>query len=126
LAKVGGSQPPVSTHKGTGFVKFKTKEPAAQLLELSRKVEEHLDEERRNHRLKKDVKKSVISSLTLLQNEIELNGRRLIVKSSVSKDEAGVLKEKQTDEMKRKKEAEDKRNLGMAKEGLLNEVLWIH
>jgi hypothetical protein len=95
-------------------------------LELSRKVEEHLDEERRNHRLKKDVKKSVISSLTLLQNEIELNGRRLIVKSSVSKDEAGVLKEKQTDEMKRKKEAEDKRNLGMAKEGLLNEVLWIH
>lgn len=90
-----GGEKPKSVHKGTGFVKFKTKAPAAQLLELSKKVEEHLDEERRNARLKKSVKKSLISSLTLLQNEIELNGRRLIVKSSVTKDEAGVLREKQ-------------------------------
>lgn len=88
------SSPTQPSHKGTGFVKFKTKPPAAQLLELSKKVEEHLDEERRNSRLKKDVKKSLVSSLTLLQNEIELNGRRLIVKSSVSKDEANVLREK--------------------------------
>jgi hypothetical protein len=61
-----GGEKQKSMHKGTGFVKFKTKAPAASLLELSRKVEEHLDEERRNSRLKKTVKKSLISSLTLL------------------------------------------------------------
>jgi hypothetical protein len=45
----------------------------------------------------------VVSSLTLLKNEIELGGRRLIVKPSVSKDEAGVLREKAKGEELRKK-----------------------
>jgi len=61
-----------------------------------------------------------------LKNEIELGGRRLIVKESVSKSEAGVLKEKQKTEEVRKKQEQDKRNLDMAKEGLLNETNWIH
>jgi len=85
-------------------VKFRTKEAAAQLLELSRKVEEQMDEERKNARLKKNTKQDLVSSLSLLKNEIELGGRRLIVKESVSKDEAGVLKEKQKAEDVRKKQ----------------------
>ena len=95
-------------------------------MELSKKVEGQLDEERRNSRLKKQNKESLVSSLSLLKNEIELDGRRLIVKSSVSREEAGVLKENQKAEEARKKELDDKRNLGMAKEGLLNEENWIH
>lgn len=39
-------------HRGTGFVQFKNREAAVQLLELSKKVEEHLDKERKNFRLK--------------------------------------------------------------------------
>lgn len=50
----------------------------------------------------------------------------MIVKSSVSKDEAGVIKEKSKAEDRKKKEEEDKRNLGMSKEGLLNESNWIN
>ena len=64
------------------------------MLELSKKVEEQMDEERKNSRLKKTTQASLVSSLSLLKNEIELDGRRLIVKESVSREEAGVLKEK--------------------------------
>ena len=53
-----------------------------------------MDEERKNSRLKKTTQASLVSSLSLLKNEIELDGRRLIVKESVSREEAGVLKEK--------------------------------
>jgi len=113
-------------HKGTGFVRFKTQEATDQLLNLSNKVENYLDEERKNARLNRSTQENVVSSLTLLQNEIELNGRRLIVKSSVTKDEAGVMKEQRKAEDRRKKEEADKRNLGMSKEGLLNETNWIN
>ena len=125
FAPIEGSQPK-PLHKGTGFVQFKTQESTDQLLSLSEKEESHLDEERKNTRLKKTTQDTVVSSLTMLQNEIELGGRRLIVKSSVSKYEAGVIKEKQKAEDRRKKEEQDKRNLGMAKEGLLNESNWIN
>jgi RNA recognition motif-containing protein len=83
----------VASHKGTGFVRFKKEETASQLLELSRKVEEQLDEERKNSRLQQKSKSELVSSLSLLKNEIELNGRRLIVKESVSKQEAKKIKE---------------------------------
>ena len=54
-----------------------------------------MDEERRNSRLN-NVRKAqdLVTSLSLLKNEIELNGRRLIVKESVSRDEAGGMKER--------------------------------
>jgi RNA recognition motif-containing protein len=55
-----------------------------------------------------------------------LDGRRLIVKPKLSKDEAGKLSENKTLEQKKAKLLEDKRNLRMAKEGLLNEEAWIH
>ena len=40
-----------SQNKGTGFVQFKTQDAADQLIALSSKVEESMDEERRNARL---------------------------------------------------------------------------
>lgn len=113
-------------HKGTGFVRFKDDKSAVELLELSKKVEETMDSERKSDRLKQPVKESVISSLSLLKNEIELDGRRLIVKPSLSKSDAGEVREKQKAEEVIKKKEEDKRNLNMAKEGLLSEENWIH
>lgn len=44
----------------------------------------------------------------------------------MTREQAGVLKETQKAEEARKKDLEDKRNLGMAKEGILNEASWIH
>lgn len=48
------------------------------------------------------------------------------MKEQVSKAEASHMRENQKKEEQRKKQEEDKRNLGMAKEGLLNEANWIH
>lgn len=64
--------------------------------------------------------------MSLIKNEIELDGRRLIVKPKLSKDEAGKISENKTAEQKKAKLLEDKRNIRMAKEGLLNEEAWIH
>lgn len=41
----------LDVHKGSGFVKFKNRADAMQLLELSKNVESHLDKERKTHRL---------------------------------------------------------------------------
>lgn len=113
-------------HKGTGFVRFKNESSAVQLLELSQQVEGTMDKERKANRLQQNQKESVISSLSLLKNEIELDGRRLIVKPKVSKEDADNIKEKQKSEEIMKKKQEDNRNLQMAKEGLLCEENWIH
>ena len=52
-----------------------------------------MDEERRNARLNnKRNADAIVSSLTLIKNEIELDGRRLIVKPSITKEKAGDLK----------------------------------
>ena len=53
-----------------------------------------MDSERKASRLKKKQNEDLVSSLSLLKNEIELDGRRLIIKESVTKQEAGVFKEK--------------------------------
>ena len=62
----------------------------------------------------------------MIKNEVELDGRRLIIKPAISKDKAGQLKQEAALDLKQKKAEEDKRNLKMAKEGLLNEENWIH
>lgn len=86
-----------------------------------------MDDERRNSRLNnKRKQQELVSSLTLIKNEIELDGRRLIVKPAISKEKASDLKKQQTLDIKAKKQEEDKRNIKMAKEGLLNEESWIH
>ena len=131
LCKVPGSQKNEVTgeeaNKGTGFVQFKTQEGAHQLIDLSEKVEKEMDDERRNSRLKNVRKQeALVSSLSLIKNEMELDGRRLIVKPSISKEKADNIKTQQTLDMKEKRVEEDKRNLNMAKEGLLNEDNWIH
>jgi RNA recognition motif-containing protein len=48
------------------------------------------------------------------------------VKPSITKEKAVDLKKQQTLDIAHKKEEEDKRNLNMAKEGLLMEENWIH
>lgn len=86
-----------------------------------------MDDERRNSRLNnKRQQQELVSSLTLIKNEIELDGRRLIVKPAITKDKASDLKKQQALDIKTKKQEEDKRNIKMAKEGLLNEENWIH
>lgn len=50
-----GQQGKSETHKGSGFVKFADAEHAQHLLELSQKIEEKLDEERK--KMKADSKK---------------------------------------------------------------------
>ena len=78
----------VAPHKGTGFVKFTSKDEADQLVQLSAKVENQMDEERKNARLKKASQDSLVNSLSILKNEIELDGRRLVIKPSVTKAQA--------------------------------------
>lgn len=64
--------------------------------------------------------------MSLIKNEIELDGRRLIVKPAISKEKADDLKKQSVLDIKAKKVEEDKRNLKFAKDGLLNEDDWIH
>lgn len=50
----------VATHKGTGFVRFKNQEDAAQLLQLSQQMEraldaEHSDKKTKNKKQKKET-----------------------------------------------------------------------
>jgi len=47
-----------------------------------------MDEERKNARLKKASQDSLVNSLSILKNEIELDGRRLVIKPSVTKAQA--------------------------------------
>lgn len=79
-------------HKGTGFVQFKDPQVAEQVIELSSSIEQKLDEECKQNRLnakkqknKQTDNKGVISVIT---GELELNGRRLVIKEAMSKNEA--------------------------------------
>ena len=86
-----------------------------------------MDDERRNSRLlNKRKAEELVSSLSLIKSEIELDGRRLIVKPAITKEKAGDLKKQATLDIEAKKKEEDTRNIKMAKEGLLSEDNWIH
>lgn len=61
--------------------------------------------------------------ISVIQGELELNGRRLVIKEALSRDGAS---QKQEQDISMKKIKEDKRNLNYTKEGLLNEQAWIH
>ena len=50
----------------------------------------------------------------------------MIVKPGLTKDDAANVKQKQKEEQKQLKDSEDKRNINMSKEGLLNEHAWIN
>ena len=59
----------------------------------------------------------------MLKGELELKGRRLVIIRSVARGQVGDLVTSNKDAMKGK---EDRRNLYLKKEGLLNEKEWIH
>lgn len=111
-------------HKGTGFVSFRDPFSADKLIELSKQIESRLDVECKEQRLKdkkagtKDTTaaKGVTS---VIQAELELNGRRLVVMEAVGKGEENSNK---GDDKKK----QDKRNLALKREGLLNYEDWVH
>lgn len=114
------------THKGTGFVQFKDPDVAEQLIELSSSIENKLDEECKQNRLKAKKTKKVQDNkgvISVISGELELNGRRLVIKEAMSKEDAS---HKHQEDQDKKKFKEDKRNLNYTKEGLLNETAWIH
>jgi hypothetical protein len=73
------------THKGTGFVQYKDNKVADEVLALSDSIEQKLDDECRQNRLKKVKKSDSKGVLSVIQAELELNGRRLVIKEAVSK-----------------------------------------
>jgi len=117
----------LGTHKGTGFVRFKSAADAKTLLDLSLKLEQQLNQEReKKDKLSKskNTDKALLSSASLLKGELELNGRRLVVMSSVSRGRVDAVVKENKDSAKGV--GEDRRNLMLKKEGLLNEKSWIH
>ena len=116
-----------TNHKGTGFVRFTNKEDADALLQLSKNLEDQLTEEhnKRNKQSKAQNKdKALLSSTSLLKGELELGGRRLVVMPSVARTQ--VSETIQANKDSAKGVGQDRRNLALKKEGLLNETSWVH
>ena len=65
-----------------------------------------------------------MSSASLLKGELELNGRRLVVMHSVARTRVDAVVKENKEHAKG--HGEDRRNLLLKKEGLLNEKSWIH
>ena len=66
----------------------------------------------------------MLSKASLLKGELELNGRLLVVLPQVAKTRVDDVVQANKDAMKNT--GEDKRNLSLKKEGLLNEKAWVH
>jgi len=60
----------------------------------------------------------------LLKSELELNGRRLVIMKAVARTK--VAETVQLNKDIASNNVEDRRNLYLKKEGLLNEKEWIH
>lgn len=96
------------------------------MVDLSKQIEEKLDKECKEERLKnkKDNKSLASSTATkgvasVISAELELNGRRLVVLLAVARGEQATA---QSDDKKKL----DKRNLMAKREGLLNYEEWVH
>jgi RNA recognition motif-containing protein len=111
-----------AAHKGTGFVRFKTVADANTICNLSQELERRLDTEHKNR--SKDKAKDLVGTSSLLKGELELNGRRMVVLPSVARTK--VVETVQANKDLSKGVGEDRRNLALKKEGLLNEKEWIH
>ena len=88
LCRATGELDDTQTHRGTGFVRFQSKEDARTLLELSESLQTKLnDEKEKKDKLKrgKDEDKALLGSSSLLKGELELNGRLLVVLPQVAK-----------------------------------------
>lgn len=67
---------------------------------------------------------SLIGASSLLKSELELNGRRLVIMKAVARTK--VAETVATNKEIASGNVEDRRNLYLKKEGLLNEKEWIH
>ena len=115
------------SHKGTGFVQFKDPSSADQLIELSKQIEEKLDKECKDQRLKdrKEGKKPSADKgvAGVISAELELKGRRLVIMEAMARDENGApIAAKAVDDKKKM----DKRNLALKRDGLLDHETWVH
>ena len=96
-------------------------------MELSQNLEEKLTEE---HKAKdkasksKNQDKALLGQSSLLKGELELNGRRLVIMPSVARTRVGEVVQANKDQ--HKGSGQDRRNLYLKKEGLLNEENWTH
>ena len=127
LCRASGELDDTQTHRGTGFVRFENKDDAKALLDLSQNLQVKLNDERqKNDKLKrgKFEDKALLSSASLLKGELELNGRLLVVLPQVAKTRVNDVIQANKDTIKGT--GEDRRNLYLKKEGLLNEKLWVH
>ena len=127
LENADGAPEKKVNHKGTGFVRFESKEDADALLQLSQNLESQLNEERaKKDKLSKSKNhdKALLGQASLLKGELELNGRRLVVMPSVARGKVDDVVKANKDAMKGV--GQDRRNLYLKKEGLLNETSWIH
>ena len=68
--------------------------------------------------------KALLGASSLLKGELELNGRRLVIMPSVARSKVGAVVQANKDAMKGA--GQDRRNLNLKKEGLLNEANWVH
>lgn len=66
----------------------------------------------------------MLGSSSLLKGELELNGRRLVIMPSVARTRVEEVVKANKD--RDKGTGMDRRNLGLKKEGLLNEASWVH
>ncbi len=78
-------------HKGTGFVQFRDPMAADRLIQLSRQIEEKLDVECKEQRIKdRKANKGKITVnntkgvTSVIQAELELNGRRLVIMEAMN------------------------------------------
>jgi hypothetical protein len=66
------------------------------------------------------TKKDTTGVTSVIQAELELNGRRLVIMEAMSSDSASTVG--RVDDKKK----QDKRNLALKREGLLNYEDWVH
>ena len=108
-------------------MQFKDPKAADQLIDLSKQIESSLDKECRDQRVinKKEGSGATAGAkgvVGIIQAELELNGRRLLVLEAMSKTDAHNPTSSNVNDKKK----EDKRNLASKREGLLNYEEWIH
>ena len=124
----------MSQHKGTGFVQFRDPMAADRLIALSRQIEEKLDVECKEQRIKdrkaaKGAAAGTKGVTSVIQAELELNGRRLVVMEAMERtkqDSTTNATSSSTVKTVDDKKKLDKRNLVLKREGLLNFDDWIH
>ena len=93
------------------------------MIDLSRGIEEKLDKECKEQRLQKKKGQDTTKGVTsVIQAELELNSRRLVIMEALDKSGNSDSSAAKVDDKKK----QDKRNLALKREGLLNYEDWVH